>query len=84
LFHRGSFYFRESQENADVLSQPPRAVDPSGLMVLVAGGPGAWMAALRSVGGIQNDFVAKKIEVPRNWDKLVVKDKDFVPAYVPY
>jgi hypothetical protein len=53
-------------------------------MILVAGGPGAWMAALRSVGGIQNDFVTKKIELPRNWDKLVAKYKDVVPAYVPY
>ena len=72
------------KEGADVLSQPPRAIDPSGLMVLVAGGPGAWMAALRSVGGIQNDFVTKKIELPRNWDKLVAKYKDVVPVYVPY
>jgi hypothetical protein len=72
------------KENADVLSQPPRAVDPSGLMILVAGGPGAWMAALRSVGGIQNEFVTRKIVLPRNWDKLVAKYKDLVPAYVPY
>ncbi len=72
------------KENGDVLSQPPRAVDPSSLMVLVAGGPGAWMAVLRSVGGIQNDFVTKKIELPRNWNKLVEKYKDMVPTYVPY
>jgi hypothetical protein len=72
------------KENADVLSQPPRTVDPSGLMVLVAGGPGAWMAVLRSVGGIQNEFVTQKIELPRNWDKLVAKYKDIVPVYVPY
>jgi hypothetical protein len=72
------------KENADVLSQPPPAVDPSGLMVLVAGGPGAWMAVLRSVGGIENGFVTKKIEMPRNWDKLVAKYKDVVPLYTTY
>jgi hypothetical protein len=76
--------FPARKENADVLSQPPQAVDPSGLMILVAGGPGAWMAALRSVGGIQNDFVTKKIVLPRNWDKLVAKYKNVVPVYVPY
>ncbi|MBN1566884.1 MAG: hypothetical protein JXA73_03500 [Acidobacteria bacterium] len=72
------------KKDADVLSMPPRIVDPSGLMVLVAGGPGAWMAALRSVGGIQNDFVTRKIVLPRNWDKLVAKYRDVVPAYAPY
>ncbi|MDM7996837.1 MAG: hypothetical protein QUT30_14300 [Acidobacteriota bacterium] len=70
--------------NTDVLSTPPRIVDPSGLMVLVAGGPGAWMAALRSVGGIENEFVTKKIQLPRNWDKLVAKYKNVVPTYVKY
>jgi hypothetical protein len=72
------------KEGTDVLSQPPPAVDPSGLTVLVAGGPGAWMAVLRSVGGIQNEFVTRKIELPRNWDKLVAKYKDIVPTYAPY
>jgi hypothetical protein len=76
--------FPARKENADVLSVPPRAVDPSGLMILVAGGPGAWMAALRSVGGIENEFVTKKIQLPHNWDKLVAKYKDIVPTYVPY
>jgi hypothetical protein len=72
------------KENTDVLSQPPRAVDPEGLMIVVAGGPGAWMALLRSVGGIQNGFVTKKIELPRNWNKLVEKYKDIVPSYAAY
>jgi hypothetical protein len=72
------------KESGDVLSQPPQAIDPSGLMILVAGGPGAWMAVLRSVGGIENDFVTKKIELPRNWDKLVAKYKGIVPTYAPY
>jgi hypothetical protein len=72
------------KENADVLSQPPPAVDPEGLMIVVAGGPGAWMGMLRSVGGIQNSFVTQKIELPRNWTELVAKYKDIVPVYAGY
>jgi hypothetical protein len=69
--------------NSDVLSQPP-PVDTDGLIIVVAGGPGAWMGMLRSVGGIENSFVTKKIELPRNWDKLVAKYKDVVPVYKKY
>ena len=47
-------------------------------------GPGAWLGLLRSVGGFGNDFITKKIELPRNWDKLVAKYKDLVPTYAPY
>jgi len=75
------------QQNAnasEVLSAPPRALNTEELMVLVAGGPGAWMAALRSVGGIQNSFVTKKIELPGNWDELVKKYRNIVPVYVEY
>ena len=53
-------------------------------MILVAGGPGAWMGMLRSVGGIENDFVTTKIELPRNWDTLVRKYKNIVPVYTAY
>jgi len=67
-----------------VLSEPPRAFNTDELMILVAGGPGAWMATLRSVGGIQNSFVTKKIELPRNWDELVKKYRNIVPVYVEY
>ncbi len=76
--------FPARKENADVLSQPPAAIDTDGLLVVVAGGPGAWMGMFRSVGGIQNSFVTQKIELPRNWEKLVAKYKDIVPNYVAY
>jgi len=72
-----------NSEERDVLSEPP-AIDTDGLMILVAGGPGAWMGMLRSVGGIKNDFVSQKIELPRNWDQLVAKYKNVVPNYVKY
>jgi hypothetical protein len=78
---------REDEDEAaseDILSQPPAAVDTDTLLVLVAGGPGAWTGLLRSVGGIENDFVTVKIRLPHNWDKLVKKYKNIVPTYARY
>jgi hypothetical protein len=54
------------------------------LMIVVAGGPGAWIGLLRSAGGWENSFVTRKIDLPRNWDKLVAKYKNIVPAYAGY
>jgi hypothetical protein len=54
------------------------------LMIVVAGGPGAWIGLIRSAGGWENSFVTKKIELPRNWDKLVAKYKNVVPTYSGY
>jgi hypothetical protein len=81
-----SFWKNEEKEKQakDILSQPPAAVDADSLLIVVAGGPGAWTGLLRSVGGIKNDFVTKKIRLPGNWDKLVKKYKDVVPAYATY
>ena len=54
------------------------------LMIVVTGGPGAWIGMLRSAGGWENSFVTKKIELPRNWEKLVAKYKNVVPVYAGY
>jgi hypothetical protein len=35
-------------------------------------------------GGFGNSFVPKKIELPRNWDKLAAKYKNIVPNYEGY
>jgi hypothetical protein len=59
-------------------------MDIDNLMILVAGGPGSFMALLRSVGGFENALVTKKIELPKNWDKLVAKYKGIVPHYEKY
>jgi hypothetical protein len=53
-------------------------------IVVVGGGPGVWMGAFKSSGGFENSFVTKKIELPRNWDKLVAKYKALVPNYENY
>jgi hypothetical protein len=65
----------------------PRKVDlDSSLMILVAGGPGSFIALLRSAGPgfFENALVTKKIELPKNWDKLVAKYKDLKPNYEKY
>jgi hypothetical protein len=81
----GAYLGREGEAaSEDILAQPPPAVDTSSLMVLVAGGPGAWSALLRSVGGIENEFVTVKIRLPRNWDQLVKKYRNIVPTYEIY
>jgi hypothetical protein len=75
--------FAAKPKSADVLSQPPQ-VDTNGPLIVVAGGPGAWMGMFRSVGGIENDFVTTKIDLPKNWDKLVEKYKNVIPTYAGY
>ena len=62
----------------------PTKLSADDLMVVVAGGPGAWIGLLRSAGGWENSFVTRKIDLPRNWDKLVTKYKNLVPAYAGY
>ncbi len=66
---------------------PPRPpLTPDDIMLIVGGGPGAFMALLRSAGGIglQNTFVSRKIELPAAWDKLVGKYRNMVPLHVRY
>ncbi len=65
----------------------PRKVDlDNSLMILVAGGPGSFIALLRSAGPgfFENAIVTKKIELPKNWDKLVAKYKNIKPNYERY
>ncbi len=70
-------------EAKDILSKPPEA-DTDSLMIIVAGGPGAWTGLLKSVGGIENEFVTVKIKLPKNWDALVKKYSNIVPNYARY
>ncbi len=47
---------------------------------IVAGGAGNWMLLLNAVGGV----ITKKVELPKNWDKLIAKYKNIVPTYSRY
>ncbi len=74
----------------DATATAPAAAPPNtprdALMIVVAGGPGSWYGLFRSSGGgiLGNDFVSKKIQLPKNWKKLVEKYKDVVPTYESY
>lgn len=57
----------------------PTKLSADDLMIVVAGGPGAWIGLLRSAGGWENSFVTRKIDLPRNWDKLLAKYKTVIP-----
>ncbi len=74
----------------DATATAPAAAPPAtprdALMIVVAGGPGSWYGLFRSSGGgiLGNDFVSKKIQLPKNWRKVVAKYKGVVPTYDRY
>ena len=68
-------------------AKSPRRPDlDDSLMILVAGGSGSFIALLRSAGPgfFENSFVTKKIELPKNWDRLVAKYRNMKPVYEKY
>jgi len=64
----------------------PATMDTENLMILVAGGPGSFIGLLKSVGPgfFNNALVTKKIELPKNWDRLVAKYSNLKPVYERY
>jgi hypothetical protein len=67
-------------------ASPPKMDLDKSLMILVAGGPGSFIALLRSAGPgfFENSLITTKIELPKNWDKLVAKYKNLKPNYEMY
>jgi hypothetical protein len=57
--------------------------DPKFIEIVVAGGGGAFMGILCSSANSEN-YVTRKISLPKNWAKLVAKYKTWVPAYERY
>ena len=62
----------------------PLIDDPRFIRIIVAGGPGAWIAHLAGGGATPGKKEIQKIELPKNWDSLVEKYKDIVPEYERY
>jgi hypothetical protein len=66
-------------------SQRHTRLEPDGFLVIVAGGPDAFIHAQLAARIVPwQDFVTKKIELPANWSNLVAKYGDIVPTYARY
>ncbi len=58
--------------------------DPRTLRIMVAGGPGAFIAHAIGGGPTPGRAEIEKVELPSGWDKLVKKYKNIVPNYIRY
>ena len=56
--------------------------NPDWIRVVVAGGAGNYIAVHQSGGGFLNDWVTKKVQLPKDWKALVEEYKDVVPENV--
>jgi hypothetical protein len=92
-FNRTMAYWtgRDSQQQASATPlnpQDPIRLMPNldGIMIIAAGGPGMGWIGLISGEKMApgQSFVTKKVELPKNWDKLVAKYKSIVPRYARY
>ena len=54
------------------------------IRVMVAGGPGAFVAQAVGGGPTPGKSEIRKIELPQNWTKLVAKYKNIVPDHLRY
>jgi hypothetical protein len=58
--------------------------DPRVIRIIVGGGPGAFIAHLIGGGATPGKKEIQKIDLPKNWDKLVAKYKNVVPVHAKY
>lgn len=58
--------------------------DPRFIRIIVAGGPGAFIAHVAGGGATPGKKQTQKIELPKNWDQLVAKYRNVVPTYAKY
>jgi len=78
------FIIKQNSQPAPAGGRRGGRLSEDDFIVFVAGGPGVWMGLHQSAGGFGNSFITRKIELPRNWDKLVAKYRTLVPNYVKY
>ena len=97
-FYQHSYYPYGSSvfEGLDKNSLPANPQDtirvipnPEGVWIFVAGGPVGGLGIMRGsprfdLGGYRINLATHKVELPKNWDKLVKKYQDVVPTYVNY
>ncbi len=76
------FQRRNLEDPDEPVGMPPKP-NTDHMMVLVAGGPGGIYIA--SGAWIQwQQYVTKKLELPKAWDKVVAKYKNLAPVYAKY
>ncbi len=76
----------KSRPKGDTAAAASNNTPRDALMIVVAGGAGSWYGVFKSAGGgiLGNDFVSKKIKLPKNWEELTAKYKNLIPTYVKY
>jgi hypothetical protein len=65
----------------------PRITDLAGKKIGLyrnGGGPGAFIAYIVGGGATPGRKEIQKIDLPKNWDRLVAKYKNVVPTYAKY
>jgi hypothetical protein len=62
----------------------PLIGNPNFIHIIVGGGPGAFIAHLTGGGATPGKKEIQKIELPKNWVKLVAKYKNVLPDYAKY
>ncbi len=73
-----------SQDLQNKPEMVPLIRDPRVIRIIVGGGPGAFVAHLIGGGATPGKKEIQKIELPKNWEKLVAKYKDLAPIYAKY
>ncbi len=86
LMKSGEAGSAKSRPKGDTAAAASNNTPRDALMIVVAGGAGSWYGVFKSAGGgiLGNDFVSKKIKLPKNWKELTAKYKDLIPTYVKY
>ncbi len=80
----GLAFARVNVDSLPKEGEVPVISDPRFIKVIVGGGPGAFIAQLVGGGATPGKKEIQKIDLPKNWDKLVAKYKNVVPTYAKY
>jgi hypothetical protein len=80
----GLAFARTREESLPTEGMVPQIRDARYIKVIAGGGPGAFIAHLAGGGATPGKKEIHKIELPKNWDKLVAKYKNVVPTYAKY
>jgi hypothetical protein len=76
--------FGEGRVPAKEVDSIRRVEDPRFIRIIVAGGPGAFIAYAAGGGATPGMKQTQPIELPANWDRLVAKYQGLVPTYARY